>query len=32
MDAKEREERRKVDGSEEALKVFAEWFKNNNSR
>ena len=29
MDAKEREERRKVDGSEEALKIFAEWFKNN---
>ncbi len=32
MDAKEREERRKVDGSEEALKVFAEWYKNNNTK
>ena len=28
MDAKEREERRKIDGSVEALKVFAEWYKN----
>lgn len=30
MDAKEREGRRKVDGSEEALKVFAEWYQENN--
>lgn len=27
MNSEEREERRKIDGSEEALKVFAEWFK-----
>ena len=27
MDSKEREERRKIDGSVEALKVFAEWYK-----
>lgn len=30
MDTVEREERRKIDGSVEALKVFAEWYKNNN--
>lgn len=29
MDAVERENRRKVDGSVEALKVFADWYKNN---
>ena len=29
MNSVEREERRKIDGSEEALKVFAEWFKSN---
>lgn len=29
MDAVEREERRKVDGSIEALRVFAEWYKEN---
>jgi len=29
MDSKEREERRKIDGSVEALKVFAEWYKEN---
>lgn len=28
MDTVEREERRKIDGSVEALKVFAEWYKN----
>lgn len=27
MDSKEREERRKIDGSVEALRVFAEWYK-----
>ena len=27
MDSTEREERRKIDGSVEALKVFAEWYK-----
>ena len=29
MDSTEREERRKIDGSVEALKVFAEWYKEN---
>ncbi len=29
MDSIEREERRKIDGSIEALKVFAEWYKEN---
>ena len=27
MNSEEREERRKIDSSEEALQVFAEWFK-----
>ena len=31
MDSKEREERRKIDGSEEALKIFAEWYRENNN-
>lgn len=31
MDSKEREDRRKIDGSVEALKVFAEWYKENNN-
>lgn len=30
MNEKEREERRKIDGSIEALKVFADWYKENN--
>lgn len=30
MDAIERENRRKIDGSVEALKVFAEWYKEEN--
>ena len=30
MDSIEREERRKIDGSEEALKVFSDWYKDNN--
>ena len=29
MNSKEREDRRKIDGSVEALKVFAEWYKEN---
>ena len=29
MDEIERKERRKIDGSVEALKVFAEWYENN---
>ena len=29
MDSVEREERRKIDGSVEALKVFAEWYVEN---
>ncbi len=29
MDSTEREERRKIDGSVEALKVFAKWYKEN---
>ena len=31
MDEKEREERRKIDGSYEALQEFAKWYKENNS-
>ena len=31
MDSIEREERRKIDGSEAALKIFAEWYRENNN-